>query len=109
MRKVTHVNIAPIAVLVLLVLLALLVAKPKDLTADEAEGDAVRTIVKLEDTVIHNGDAAVAFLALMTLFVFVIWTALRASGREDKAMPPAGEVDAEDFSPQVPKDAKLET
>ena len=65
MKKVTHLNIAPIAGLVLLVLLALLVAKPKDLTADEAEGDAVRTIVKLEDTVIHNGDAAVAFLAVV--------------------------------------------
>ena len=109
MKKVTHLNIAPIAVPVLLVLLALLVAKPKDLTADEAEGDAVGTVVMLEDTVIRNGDAAVAFLASITLFVLVIWTALRASGREDKAMPPAGEVDAEDFSPQVPKDAKLET
>ena len=97
MKKVTHLNIAPIAALVLLVLLALLVAKRKDLTADEAEGDAVRRVVMLEDTVIRDGDAAVAFLALMTLFVFVIWTALRVSGREDKAMPPAGEVGAEDF------------
>jgi hypothetical protein len=109
MKKMTHLNIAPIALLVFLVLLTLLVVKRKDLTAEKAEDDAVRTVVTLEDTATRNGDAAVAFLASMVLFAFVMWTALRASEGEDETMPPAPEARAEDSLPRVAKDAKLET
>ena len=80
-----------VVLLVLLALLTLLVVKRKYLTAQEAEDDAVRAVVKLEDTVVRDDDAAVAFLALVALFGFVTWTALRAKEGEDKAVPPAKE------------------
>jgi hypothetical protein len=83
-----------VALLVLLALLTFLVVKRKDLTAEEAEDDAVRAVVKVEDTVVRDDDVAVAFLALMALFAFVTWTALRANEGEDKAMPPARESSA---------------
>ena len=88
MKKGTRLKIGPVALLVLLALLTLLVVKRKDFTAEEAEDDAVRAVVMLEDTVVHDDFAAVAFLALMALFAFVTWTALRANQGEDKAMPP---------------------
>jgi hypothetical protein len=96
MKKGTRLKIGPVALLVLLALLTLLVVKRKDLTPEEAEDDAVRAIVKLEDPVVRDGHAAVAFLALMALFAFVTWTALRANEGEDKAMPPARESSASD-------------
>jgi hypothetical protein len=108
MKKVTHLKIAPIALVVLMVLLTLPVAKRKDLTAEEAEDDALRTVVKLGDTGIRNEDAAVAFLALMLLFAFVMWTALRASDGKTN-MPPAGDTTAKDPAPRVAQDAKLGT
>ena len=77
-----------VVLLVLLALLTLLVVKRKDLTAEEAEDDAVRAAVKLEDTVDRDDDAAVAFIALVALFAFVTWIALRANEGEDKAKPP---------------------
>jgi hypothetical protein len=83
-----------VVLLVLLALLTLLVVKRKYLTAQEAEDDAVRAVVKLEDTVVRDDDAAVAFLALVALFAFVTWTALRANQGEDKAKPPARESSA---------------
>jgi hypothetical protein len=83
-----------VVLLVLLALLTLLVVKRKDLTAEEAEDDAVRAVVKLEDTVVRDDYAAVAFLALVALFAFVTWTALRANEGEDKVRPPAGESSA---------------
>jgi hypothetical protein len=94
MKKVTQLKIGPVALLVLLALLTLLVVKRKDFTAEEAEDDAVRAVVMLEDTVVHDDFAAVAFLALMALFAFVTWTVLRAKKGEDKAMPPARESSA---------------
>jgi hypothetical protein len=83
-----------VVLLVLLALLTLLVAKRKDLTAEEAADEAVRPVVKLWDTVVRHEHAAVAFLALMALFAFVMWTALCANEGEDKAMPPAQESSA---------------
>jgi hypothetical protein len=68
----------------------------KDHTAEEAEDDAVRAVVKLEGAVDRDDCAAVAILALMALFAFVTWTALRANGGEDKAMPPVRESSASD-------------
>jgi hypothetical protein len=94
MKKVTQLKIGPVALLVLLALLTLLVVKRKDLTAEEAENDAVRAVVTLEDTVVRDDFAAVAFLASMALFTFVTWIALRANERADKAMPPARELSA---------------
>ena len=91
-----RLKIGPVVVLVLLALLTLLVVKRKHLTAEEAEDDAVRAVVKLGDPVVRDGHAAVAFLALMALFAFVTWTALRANEGEDKAAPPAGESNASD-------------
>jgi hypothetical protein len=94
MKKVTRLGIGPVALLVLLALLTLLVVKRKGLTAEEAVAAAVRAVVKLQDTVVRHEHAAVAFLALMALFAFVTWTALRANEGEDKAMPPARESSA---------------
>ena len=94
MKKVTRLKIGPVALLVLLALLTLLVVKRKNLTAEEAEDDAVRAVVKVEDTVVRDEYAAVAFLALVALFAFVMWTALRAKEGEHKAVPPARESSA---------------
>ena len=96
MKNVTRLKVGPIALLVLLALLTLLVVKRRHLTAEEAEDDAVRVVVKLEHTVVRDAYAAVAFLALVALFAFVTWTALRAKEGEDKTMPLAGESSASD-------------
>ena len=89
MGKGTRLRIGPVAGLVLLALLTLLVVKRKHLTAKEAEDDAVRTAVQLGDTVDRDKYAAVALIALVALFAFVMWSALRANKGEDKAMPPS--------------------
>jgi hypothetical protein len=94
MKKVTQLKIGPVVLLVLLALLTLLVVKRKDLTANEAEDDAVRAVVMLEDSVVRDDFAAVAFLALMALFAFMTWAALRAYQGEDKPIPPARESSA---------------
>ena len=94
MKKETRLKIGPVALLLLLALLTLLVVKRKHLTAEEAVDDAARPVVKLADTAIRHERAAVAFLALMALFAFVTWTALRANKEEDKAMPPDRESSA---------------
>jgi hypothetical protein len=87
MEKVTRLKIAPVTLLVLLALLTLLVAKRhKEHPIEEAEEDAVRTVVKLEDVVVHDGHAAVAFVALIALFAFVMWTAVGANKGEDTAI-----------------------
>ena len=94
MKKETGLKIGPVAVLVLLVLLTFLVVKRRSLTAQEAVDDAVRAVVKVEDKVVRHERAAIALLAVMALFAFVAWTALRANEGEDKAMPPAKESSA---------------
>jgi hypothetical protein len=94
MGKGTRLKIGPVAVLVLLALLTLLVVKRKHLTAEEAVDEAARPAVKLWDTVVRHERAAVAFIALVALFAFVMWTALRAKEGEDKAVPPANESSA---------------
>ena len=96
MKKGTRLKIGPVALLVLLAVLTLLVVKRKQLTAEEAVGEAVGVAFKLEDTVVRDKYAAVAFLGLMVLFLFVMWTALRANDREGKAMPPRREPSASD-------------
>jgi hypothetical protein len=73
MRKVSQLKIGPVALLVLL---------------------ALRAVVMLEDSVVRDNFAAVAFLALMALFAFMAWTALRAYQRANKPMPPARESSA---------------
>jgi hypothetical protein len=89
MEKVTRLKTTPVTLLVLLALLTLLVAKRnKEHPVEEAEEDAVRTVVKLEDTVVHDEYAAVAFVAVIALFALVIWTALGANKGEDTATPP---------------------
>src|SRR5262245_18911246 len=94
MKTGTRLKIGPVALLVFLALLTLLVVKRQHLTTEEAQDDTVRTVVKLKDTVVRHERAAVAFLALMALFAFVTWTALRANKEEDKAMPPDRESSA---------------
>jgi hypothetical protein len=49
---------------------------------------------QVEDTIDRDEFAAVAFLALIALFAFVTWTAVRANQGEDKASPPARESSA---------------
>jgi hypothetical protein len=75
----TQFKIGPVALLVLVVLLTLLVVIRKDHTAKEAEDDAVQAVVKLEDSVVRDDFAAVAFIAVMALFAFETWTFLRGN------------------------------
>ena len=91
MKKATRLKTGPVALLVLLALLTFLVVKRRYLTAEGAGDAAVGTVVKLGDTVYRDEYATVAFIALVALFAFVTWTALRANEGEDKAMPPGGE------------------
>jgi hypothetical protein len=100
MEKLTRLEIGPVALLVLLALLTLLVVKRKHLTAEEAEDDAVRTVVKLKDTVVRDEYMAGACLALLALFAFVTWIALRANEGEDKATAPASESSASGTTPR---------
>jgi hypothetical protein len=96
MKRGTRRKIGPVALLVLLALLTLLVVKRKHVTAEEAADDAVRVGVKLEERAFRDEYGQVAFLALVALFAFVTWTALRANTAvranvgEDEAVPPAG-------------------
>jgi hypothetical protein len=86
MRKQTRLEVAPVVLMVLLALvISLFVDKRKPLTAEEVEDGAVQMVTKLEHTAVRDVDAAVAFLALLTLFVFLMWTALRADGGEYKS------------------------
>jgi hypothetical protein len=95
MKRVTRLKVGPVAVLVLLALLTVLVVHRRGLTAGEAEDETVGAVAKLEDTVARDTYAAVAFVALVALFGFVTWAALRAH-EGDKAMPPARESSASD-------------
>ena len=79
MKEVTQRRIGPVALLVLLALLTLLAVKRRHLTAEEATDETVRSVVKVENTVRHDQYAAAALLVLITLFAFVMWTALRAN------------------------------
>jgi hypothetical protein len=94
MKKVTERGIGAVALLVLLTLLAVLAAKRRHLTAEEATDQTVRAAVNVQNTVLHDKYALVALVAVITLFAFVTWTALRANPGEDQAMPPAGRGDA---------------
>jgi hypothetical protein len=99
MKMVTRLKIGPVVLLVLVALLTLLAVKRKYLTAEEAEADAVRTVVKVEDTVVRDRHAPIAVLALIALFGFVMWTAIQAKEGEDKPMPPAKESSADSTTP----------
>jgi len=90
----TRLKITPIALLVLLGLLTLIAVKRRHLTAQQAEDDVVQTAVDLEARVDRDDYAVVALLALIALFAFLMWTALRAKEGEDAAMPPARESSA---------------
>jgi hypothetical protein len=96
MKKLPRLVIVPVTVLVLLALLTLLAVDRK---AEEAAGAAVN----VANRVVHDSHATVAVVGLVALFVFVMWTALRAKEGEDKAMPAASESRASDpaFSPKV--------
>jgi hypothetical protein len=92
MKMVTRLKVSPVVLLVLLVVLLLMVLLHKGLTPEEAE----RRVVDLEGSVVHDSFATVAFVALVALFAFVMWTALSANEEEDKATPPARESSASD-------------
>ena len=90
-------RIGPVALLVLLVLLALLTllaVKRRHVTTEEATDETVRAVVKIGFGGGLDSLAGVALLALIALFAFVTWTALRANEEEAKAMPPARESSA---------------
>jgi hypothetical protein len=96
MNGVTRLKVGPVAVLVLLALLAVLVVHRRGLTAGQAEGEVVGTAAQLEDAVARDQYAAVAFVALVAVFGFVTWAALRARKGAGQAMPPAEESSASD-------------
>jgi hypothetical protein len=89
MEKVARLKITPVILLVFLALLTLLVAKRhRERPVEDAEDDVVRAVVKVDDLVVHDEYAAVAFVALIALFALVIWTALGANKGEDMVTPP---------------------
>jgi hypothetical protein len=90
MKKASRFTIASAGLLVLLALLTILVVKHRHLTPEEAAAGAVRATVKAGITVLKDDKAVGAVLVLVALFVFVIWTVLRAGEGEDKPVPPAG-------------------
>jgi hypothetical protein len=90
MRTVTRLKTGPVAVLVLLALLTLLAVHRRGVTAEEAQGEAVGAAVKLGGMAVRDEYAVVASLALLALFAFVTWIALRADDGQDGAKPPAG-------------------
>jgi hypothetical protein len=94
MTKVTRLRLAPFALLVLLVLLTFLVVKRQNLTTEDAEDDAARAVVQVEHRVAHDVLAAVAILAVVALFAFVTWMAVRARAGEGNATPPTGDSSA---------------
>jgi hypothetical protein len=80
--------------LVLLALIALLWIHRNGLTADEAVGKSAGVVVRLTVDASYNEYRAVTVLAVIAMFAFVMWTVLRAYGRENKAKPPAKESSA---------------
>jgi hypothetical protein len=95
MNKESGHTIAAAALLLLLVLFTLLVAKRRDLTAEEAGADTLQTVVRVENTVVRDKYAASALLATLALFAFVMWTVRRGKPGEDPAKPPAQESSAD--------------
>jgi hypothetical protein len=94
MTKVTRLRLAPFILLVLLLLLTFLAVKRQNLTTEDAEDDAARAVVQVEHRVAHDVLAAVAILAVVGLFAFVTWMAVRARAGEGNATPPAGDSSA---------------
>jgi hypothetical protein len=88
-------KVGAVAALVLLALLAILLAKPKFFTAEQAEGDVVREAGTLKDVLLGDNGAAIAVVVLIALFAFVLWTAIRANARDSKSVPPSGEAERE--------------
>ena len=73
-------------------LVAILLIKRKDMTAEEAVDDAVRPIATAERTVLRDDYAGTAFVVLVALFAFVVWTVLKGNklGNEDDRQPGHG-------------------
>ena len=93
MTKNTPFSIAPGAILlVLLATLTLLAVQKRLTTAEETE----KAAVKVEVNVVRDSYSKVVVIALVALFAYVTWTALRANRGEAKAMPPAKESSAGD-------------
>jgi hypothetical protein len=84
--------VAPL--LVVLALLALLAIHRRGLTVKQAEDGAVEEVVKVEDDAFRDEYTIVASLAVIAMFVFVIWTVLRANKGADQAMAPAKDLRA---------------
>jgi hypothetical protein len=106
MTRVRRLWIGSVAVLVLLALVTLLMVIRQRLAAAEAADVALQPVAKLGDTVIRDRHVAIAFLALMALFAFVIWTAFRAGAGEGKATPLARESDGGCEPPGRSQDAR---
>jgi len=92
MEKLTRLKIGPVAVMVLLALLVLVTVY----RARHTDAEPEEAVVKAEDRVVHDSHVTVAVVGLVALFAFVVWTALRANERDDKATPPARESRASD-------------
>jgi hypothetical protein len=93
MKKDTRFSVAPVVVLVLLVLLMLL-AVHRRLTVEEAE----KTVATVQNRVVRDSYATVAFVGMVALFGYMIWIVLRANQGEAKSMPPTKESSAGDKS-----------
>jgi hypothetical protein len=101
MNRVARIRFGTVALLVLLALITLLAIRVerKQLTAEEAIVAGVQPIVTLEDTVVRDKYAAVAFVTLVGLFAFMMWAALHPHEGGDKAEPPARESNASGTTP----------
>src|SRR5262249_44563125 len=93
MKKDTRSNVAPVALLILLALV-MLVAVHRAFRADEVE----KAAIKAGDKIVRDSHSTAAFVVIVTLFGYVLWTALRANQGEGKSMPPTQESSASDKS-----------
>jgi hypothetical protein len=94
MKTETRFNVAAGALLMLLLALVILLALHNGLAADEVE----KSVVKAEENVVDDSYSTVAFVAMVAMFGYVIWTVLRADQGGAKSMPPARESSASDKS-----------
>jgi hypothetical protein len=88
MKKDKRLNVAPGALLLILLGMLILLAVYKRLTtAEEVE----KAAVIVEHHAVRDSHSPVAVVAMVALFAYVTWTALRANRGGAKGMPPARE------------------
>ena len=101
MRKEMRL-VALLVLLALVVLLVLVAIRRRSVGLEDVEAEAAYVAVKVEDTVVHDDFAAVAFLAVGALFAFVLVTAVEATLRAINAEDAEDEVSTSGTAESVP-------